>query len=145
MSLKQFKMTFLNSDMDVTDKCLLHEFTRAMHSMITALLNAFNCRLAAIDEMCLASKVNIDTFKKTASQQLNGLFMFILLDGCHRKSLLQSGYDVSLCCCIYGQLRRNVRESYFDDFAYIILSSVAKGVHAFPKSVLDQSFVPGSE
>lgn len=53
-------MTFLDSNVDITDKTWFHRSTIAGQSMITAFLKAVSSMLAASEDMYFASNLNTD-------------------------------------------------------------------------------------
>lgn len=61
------------------------------------------------------------------------------------RGLGQSRYILSLCRRMSAPVHFDVRETYADNCAYILLRLVANGVRGFDKTVEDQGRAPSSE
>lgn len=79
--LKECPTTFLDSNMEFTDKMYLCRSKRAVQSMRTSSLKATNSMLAEIEDMYRASKLPVYFSKKETSHQQNGLFISDGLQG----------------------------------------------------------------
>lgn len=82
-------MTFFHSEMEIADKSLFCEPTRAMKSMTTALLEDARSMLAGIGDVPSVANLCKDFSKKEYSHQLNGLLISDVL----RKMLNKKDYS----------------------------------------------------